>query len=211
MDDSLYNQIVTFYNDTDRKYPQSIYDIKDPTKRLDAKSLFRKKAKPFHADSGTLFHGEKEVLPKTRIPSILKAFHDNPTTGGHFGRDKTFHKISARYYWKGMKNDIQEYVKACTKCFVRKPKIVKEAPPLNPIPVPAKIWSLVGIDIIGPLQETTSGNKYIVAMTDHFSKWCEASTIANKNSREVAQFLYTVVCRLGCMDILISNGNLSMI
>ena len=109
------------------------------------------------------------------------------------------------YYWKGMKNDVQEYVKACLKCFVSNPKVSKEAPSLNPIPVPAKTWSLVGIDIIGPLQETTSGNKYIVAITDHFSKWSEAAAIPDKSVRSVAQFLYSVVCRLGCMDSLISD------
>ncbi|KAG7165828.1 pol Retrovirus-related Pol polyprotein from transposon-like 9, partial [Homarus americanus] len=130
----------------------------------------------------------KEVLVKIRVPSILKACRDNPATGGHFGREKTFRKISQRYYWEGMKNDVQEYVKS-----------------LNPIPVPAKIWSLVGIDIIGPLQETTSGNKYIVAITDHFSKWSEAAAIPDKSAKSVAQFLYSVVCRLGCMDSLISD------
>ena len=39
------------------------------------------------------------------------------------------------------------------------PKVSKEALSLSPIPVAAKIWSQVGIDIIGLLQEATSGNK----------------------------------------------------
>ena len=81
-----------------------------------------------------------------------------------------------------MKNDVQEYVKACPKCFVSNSKVSKEAPSLNPIPVPTKIWSLVGIDIIGPLQETTTDNKYIVAITDHFSKWSEAAAIPDKSA-----------------------------
>ena len=73
------------------------------------------------------------------------------------------------------------------------------------MPVPAKIWSLVGIDIIGPLQETTSGNKCIIAITDHFSKWSEAAAIPDKSAKSVAQFLSSVVCRLGCMDSLTSD------
>ena len=82
-------------------------------------------------------------------------------------------KISDRYYWKGMKNDVHQHVKAYQKCFVINPKISKEAPPLKSIPVAGKVWSLVGIDMISPLQETSNGNKYIfyiVAATDHFSK-----------------------------------------
>ena len=104
-----------------------------------------------------------------------------------------------------MKNDVKEYVKACLKCFISNPKVSKEAPSLNPIPVQAKIWSLVGIYIIGPLQETTIGNKYIVAITDYFSKWSEAAALPDKRAKSVAQFLYSVVCRLGCMDSLISD------
>ncbi|XP_042222320.1 uncharacterized protein LOC121866680 isoform X1 [Homarus americanus] len=131
MDDQLYNQILNFYSSADRKYPQHVYDL-DPAKRVNVKCQFRQTAKPFRADNGSLFHGDKEILVKTRVPGILKACHDNPATGGHFGRGKTFRKISQRYYWKGMKKDVQEYVKACTKCFVRNPKVSKEAPSLNP-------------------------------------------------------------------------------
>ena len=72
-------------------------------------------------------------------------------------------------------------------------------------PYPARIWSLVGIDIIGPLQERSQGNKYIVAITDHFSKWTEAAAFPKKTAARVADFLYTTVCRLGCIDTLISD------
>ena len=185
MDDNLYNQILNFYTSADQKYPQHIYDL-DPAKRVNAKSQFRQTAKPFRSDSGTLFQGDKEVIVKTRVPSNLKACRDNPATGGKFGRDKTFRKISQRYYWKClMKTDVQEYVKAYPKCIVSNSIVSKEAPSLNPIPVPAKIWSLAGIDIIGPLLETTSGNKYIVAITDHFSKWSEAAAIPDKSTKSV--------------------------
>ena len=104
-----------------------------------------------------------------------------------------------------MKNDIAIYCKECPKCFVINPKLEVESSPLCSINVPAKVWSLVGIDIIGPLQESAHGNKYIVAMSDHFSKWSEASAIPNKTAKCVADFLYSVVCRLGCMDTLISD------
>ena len=81
-----------------------------------------------------------------------------------------------------MKSAVEEYVKSCPKCFAVNPKVSCDAPPLNPIPVPARIRSLVGIDIIGPLQESSQGNKYIVAITDHFSKWTEAAALPQKTA-----------------------------
>ena len=104
-----------------------------------------------------------------------------------------------------MKSAVEEHVKSCPKCFAVNPNVSCDAPPLNPIPVPARIWSLVGIDIIGSLQESSQGNKYIVAITDHFSKWTEAAALPQKTAARVANFLYTTVCRLGCMDTLISD------
>ena len=150
-------------------------------------------------------HGEIEVLVKTRLASILHAYHDNPTTGAHLGRDKTCAKIGERYYWYGMKDTITKYIKKCKTCFAVNPKVTKESAPLKSIPVPTKQWSLVGIDLIGPLQETPSGNTYIVAITDHFTKWSEAAGIPDKSAVSVAKFIYNVVCRFGCMDTLISD------
>jgi len=105
MDDKLYDQLLTFYTVTQHKYPQWIYDLPP------GKSQFRQTAKPHRAERGLLYHGKKEVLIKSRMPNILKVCHDNPVSGGHFGRDKTVAKISDCYYWKGMKNDVHQHVK----------------------------------------------------------------------------------------------------
>jgi hypothetical protein len=63
----------------------------------------------------------------------------------------------------------------------------------------------IGIDMIGPLQETSSGNKYIVAAIDHFSKLTEATAVPDKSAKSIATFLCSVICRLGCVDNLISD------
>ena len=36
---------------------------------------------------------------------------------------------------------------------------------LHPIPVRSEVWSLVGIDLMGPLTMTSQGNQYILTMT----------------------------------------------
>ena len=78
MDDTLYDQILQFHSSPDGKYPQHVYDILDRGLRGNAKRAFRQGAKPYRAVNGSLFHGEKEVLRRTRMPFILEAFHDNP-------------------------------------------------------------------------------------------------------------------------------------
>ena len=61
-----------------------------------------------------------------------------------------------------MKLDVQNHCKACKKCFAANPKISSDAPPLNTIPVAPQIWSLVAIDIIGPLQESRNGKNILL-------------------------------------------------
>ncbi len=44
------------------------------------------------------------------------------------------------------------------------------------------------MDIIGPLPITTQGNKYIITLTDYFSKWAEASPLSDKTAASVSKF-----------------------
>lgn len=157
MDDNLYSQILRFYTSADKKYSQHIYDL-DPEKL--------KNAKPFNVKHRTLLHDDKEALVKSRLPIILKACHESPVTG-HFGSEKTFKKISLQYSWKAMKNDVHDCIKKYPKCFGVNPKLSQETPAFNPVSVPAKIWSMVGIYFIGPLHEITQCNTSTVHCRCH--------------------------------------------
>jgi len=204
MDSEKHTDFLNYFINKDKKYPERIYNL-SPKKRDNEKANFRRLVKPFNVKNGTLYHGDVEAVTRDRVPGILLACHDNPATGGHFGRDKTYQKIQARYWWKGMKADIEKYIQNCEKCFEHKPKLLTDRPELHPIPVPSKAWSLVGIDCITNLPETARGNKNIVAASDHFSKWTEAVALPDKYAASVGDFLYKLILRHGCMDTLISD------
>ena len=64
---------------------------------------------------------------------------------------------------------------------------------LHSIPVESKIFYQMGMDLIGPLPVTSRGNKYIVTLTDCFSKWAEAAPLPSKLAAGVAKFIYSVI------------------
>ena len=119
--------------------------------------------------------------------------------------------VSTKYYWPGLSLDIRQYVShcmlidksmyqcylfpqiaSCDRCQHNSKKLVKAAGCLNPIAVQPKIWQQVGMDLIGPLTETARGNKYIITLTDYFSKWAEAAPLPDKSASGVAHFIYSV-------------------
>ena len=169
------------------------------------KRKIRAKSHSFATDGTNLIYGNKIVAKKLDMVKIFQLYHDNPTFGGHLGRDKTYQKIAEKYYCKGLFNMVAEYCQKCEKCAKNNPQIPTILPELHPIPVPCKVWSLTTIDIVGPLPKTVGGNVYIVAITDNFSKWSEVEAILDKSAASVATFLITCICRYGVMDNLTSD------
>jgi hypothetical protein len=47
----------------------------------------------------------------------------------------------------------------------------------------------VALDTIGPLSKTKFGNKYVLVIIDHYSKWCEAKHVKEHIVAIVARFL----------------------
>src|SRR5687768_3863810 len=78
------------------------------------------KEKKYKIKEGSLFKENKEekllkVIRRFELEPILYLFHDDPI-GGHYASEAMYWKIKERYYWKGMKYDLEEYVKTCDQC-----------------------------------------------------------------------------------------------
>lgn len=71
---------------------------------------------------GTLTFKNRLVIPEDnnlRLELIREA-HDKPAIG-HPGERRTLELIRDRYYWKGIKSDICQYVRNCHSCKRAKP------------------------------------------------------------------------------------------
>lgn len=115
--------------------------------------------------------GWKLVLPKSKRNDILKKYHDEPTTGGHLGIFKTYHRILSKYFWPGMKTDISKYVNKCKICSEQKPEQKLKAGLMGNKPNVERCWQYIATDLIGPLPRSTKGYQYILVICDYFSKF----------------------------------------
>ena len=80
----------------------------------------------------------------------------------------------------------------CDQCQRNNKRLKKPVGSLHPIPMSPKLWCQMGMDLIGPLNETPRGNKYIVTLTDYFSKWAEAAPLSSKSAAGIAKFMHNV-------------------
>ncbi|KAG1653542.1 Gypsy retrotransposon integrase-like protein 1 [Nymphon striatum] len=103
--------------------------------------------------------------------------------GAHYGVNVTVRKITDRFYWLGVKADVQRWIKSCDAC-QRSEKLKTVAPELKSIKVEGA-WKMLGIDLIGPLQVTSSGNNYILTITDYWTKFVQAFPIPAKSADHV--------------------------
>ncbi len=84
-------------------------------------------------------------------------------------------------------------------------KFDKATAELHPIPVHDEVWHTIGVDLIGPLPETSRGNKYIMTVSCFFSKWPEATALPDKSAIGIAEFLFKCFTRFGCCKVKITD------
>jgi transposase InsO family protein len=145
------------------------------------------------------------VVPLSLRRAVLSEGHDDPLSG-HLGFHKTYHKISARYYWPRIRHDIFHHVNSCHHCQVRKIPRAKPSGLMQSIEVPERPFSRVQIDVMGPFTRSGKQNKYVVTCIDYLSKYIEIRPIKEATTETVALFfLEQIVCRHGCPDIVMSD------
>uniref|UniRef100_A0A3P8NDI9 Integrase catalytic domain-containing protein n=1 Tax=Astatotilapia calliptera TaxID=8154 RepID=A0A3P8NDI9_ASTCA len=104
-----------------------------------------------------------------------------------------------------MAADVKHYVISCSVCQLTKPSQKKAAGLMVPI-VPQKPWEYVGVDFVGPLPRTPTGNAYLIVFVDYLTKWVEASAVKEATSQVAAgKFVTDIFARHGTPTYLISD------
>ena len=98
-----------------------------------------------------------------RTKKFIQDHHDS-LFGGHRGMEKTYRRIRERFYWKGMKQEIHDFVKRREICQMQKLTRVKTKEPMVITDTPSEPFAKIAIDTVGPLPITTTGNQHILTM-----------------------------------------------
>ena len=146
--------------------------------------------------------GIQIVVPEKLRPLVFDQLH---CKAGHLGVHKTFEKVKDRYFWPGYGKDILHLFEKCEPCQRRNQPAPTPQAPLGTI-TSTYPFQKISWDIMRPLPVTEKGSKYILVITDLFSKWVEAFPLSSTNSVTLAEILTdTVICRYGVPEVIHSD------
>ncbi|KAL4156031.1 hypothetical protein QTP88_000066 [Uroleucon formosanum] len=137
--------------------------------------------------------------------NIIKEFHLTPL-GGHQGISKTVKRIKLHHSWKGLKNDVIEYVKKCTSCQMNKSSNHSIQQPMVVTTTASKPFEKIFLDIVGPIDTSLEGNAYILTIQDDLTKFSVAIPLPNHTANTIAKaFVEKFVCLHGIPDSILTD------
>jgi hypothetical protein len=165
-----------------KSYWQQIHSIKLNSQRV----LIRE----FHLPVGQI--REQILIPNHFIKDITISIHEQ----GHFGIKRTSELLSSNYYFHNWKSLVKQIVQSCMACSKRKGPSSRTTLPLKRYQASEPLQR-IAIDILGPLPLTSSGNKYLLVITDYFSKWADAIPIPTQETKVIIDALMIFISNFG--------------
>jgi transposase InsO family protein len=151
-------------------------------------------------------HRTREVLyaPEELRQRLVQAAHLT-LEAGHGGANRTTERLYLNYWWPGITNEVAIFIKKCRVCQEGKAKQPAPAP-LQSMPICTEPNERVHMDLFGPLKTSGAGNKYILVITDAFSKLTETVAIECKEAEVVARaFFERWICRYSAPKMVVTD------
>ena len=151
--------------------------------------------------NGNIWIGQNSALQT----KLIAAFHSSPL-GGHSGIAPTYYKLRKHFAWKGMKQDVEAFVKQCEVCQHAKHSLTHPMGLLQPLPIPEGVWRDLSMDFIEGLPKS-EGYLVIMVVVDRLTKYAHFVPLKHPyTAQSVAQlFMDTVVILHGLPNSIVTD------
>ena len=135
-------------------------------------------------------------LPDLR-KALLRLSHDDKHAG-HGGIAKTLHLLTRSFWWKGVRQDVQDYVDKCLTCQTTKARNHLPYGKLLPLPIPDLPWQVVTMDFVTGLPLSPAGFDGVMVITDKLTRMVHFKPITKLGltAEVVANIIVTDIHRL---------------
>lgn len=146
---------------------------------------------------------EQIVLPTLLRRKAFKAAHST-LVSGHLNYKYTAQKIRPHFYWPGIYKDVRVWCSACDTCQKYNPGRGERAP-LHPLPVVKTPWSWIAFDLVGPLNRTKRGHKYLLTCIDLSTRYPEAIPVKSTEVRHLIDPLFKILSQHGIPERVLTD------
>ncbi|GKA11101.1 ty3-gypsy retrotransposon protein, partial [Tanacetum coccineum] len=171
---------------------EALAELRDLHKRLDNGD----ELSGFRRENGLLFYKDRYYIgQESKLKTLLlREFHDSPSAG-HGGIKKTLVGLSALFFWKGMRQSVEEFIKKCVVCQQIKYSTEALGGYLQPLPTPTAVWEDVSMDFITGLP-TSKGSTVIFVVVDRLTKYAHFGALPTSfNAHKVAELFVDIVVK----------------
>ncbi|XP_040264683.1 uncharacterized protein LOC120979792, partial [Bufo bufo] len=133
-----------------------------------------------------------------------RAGRTNDNADALFGVQKTEANIRQRFYWVGMREDIEKWCRECVACALKRSEHHDQRAPLRPI-VSTRPLELVAIDHV-KLEPSRSGYAYAMTIIDHFTKFVVAVPVRDQTAKTTAELFWKhFLLPYGCPEKILTD------
>ena len=153
----------------------------------------------------TICLGLTSTPPEDARSQIISEYHRS-AFAGHKGVTKTYLRIRENYYWENMKKQVQEFIRQCRECQLKKLVRLKTRQPMVITDTPSTAFDKIALDIMGPLPRTFQGYAYVLTIQDLLTKYSVAIAMRSTSAEETAfAFVNNFICRFGCPRAILTD------
>jgi hypothetical protein len=129
-------------------------------------------------------HSPRPLVLVSYRQAVISSLHNI----AHPGIRATKRLVTSRFVWRRMGADIAEFCRSCQKC--ARSKVTSDVHTQEqPIELPAKRFSHVHVDLVGPLPAASCGFSHLFTIVDRSTRWPEAVPICGDLYRGVCSRL----------------------
>ena len=136
------------------------------------------------------------VVPECLREKVVSLAHDT-LLAGHRGPKKTLSRVTFDFYWPGIHGFVSRYTASCDLCQRNASKGTVGRAPLGKLPLVGTPYSVVCVDLVGPLSPPSEGHRYILTVIDMCTRYPDAIPLKDISSATVAEALVGIFSRVG--------------
>lgn len=151
--------------------------------------------------------GARQVVVPKKLQERVLYLANSPVLQGHPRTTKMYDTLRRQAYWRLMYSDVENYVANCTSCAKMQGTLTKHQSYLKLCPATFPLQD-VAMDLVGPLPKTKDGKRYVLVITDRYTKLARAVAMSKTTAPHVSStFLSHWVFPYGVpTSVLTDNG-----